>query len=82
MYGEFKNVLLSDEELNKLKSDYPSMWKVKLEALSNYMKSTGKKYKSHYATIKNWIQKDSEKGDYKLGNKEQRSGYESIEDFL
>lgn len=61
-YGEYKNVLLSDEELEALKKEYPSMWKDKLEGLSSYMASTGKKYKSHYATIRNWIKNDFKKG--------------------
>ena len=57
-YGEYNNVLLTDEELDKLKSEY-SDWAHKIENLSSYVASTGKSYKSHYATIRNWARKDS-----------------------
>ena len=60
-YGEYNNVLLTDEELDKLKSEYPD-WKDRIERLSSYVESTGKTYKSHYATIRNWARKDTEKG--------------------
>jgi hypothetical protein len=28
--------------------------------MSSYVASTGKRYKSHYATIRNWARKDAE----------------------
>lgn len=59
-YGEYKNVLLSEDELEKLKADYPD-WKERIETLSGYIASTGKSYKSHYATIRNWARRDQEK---------------------
>ena len=58
-YGEYNNVLLSDEELEKLKTEY-SDYQERIERLSSYVASTGKKYKSHYATIRNWARKDAE----------------------
>lgn len=60
-YGEFNNVLLSDQELGKLKADYPDRCYDYIEKLSSYIERTGKKYKSHYATIKAWIRQDDEK---------------------
>ena len=57
-YGEYNNVLLTDEELEKLKDEYPD-WQERIERLSSYVASTGKKYKSHYATIRNWARKDA-----------------------
>lgn len=57
-YGEYKNVLLSDEELENLKEEAPELYLDKIEALSTYMMSTGKSYKSHFATLRNWIKKD------------------------
>lgn len=56
-YGEYNNVLLTDEELEKLKDEYID-WEERIERLSSYVASTGKKYKSHYATIRNWARKD------------------------
>jgi len=58
-YGEYKNVLLTDEELDKLKNEFPD-WENKIENLSSYIESKGAKYKSHLATIRNWSKKDSE----------------------
>lgn len=60
-YGEYGNVLLSDPELEKLQTEFPSDWQERIERLSSYMASTGKSYKSHLATIRNWARKDSEK---------------------
>ena len=56
-YGEYQNVLLTDEEhakLQKLFHDLPA----RIERLSEYIASTGKKYKSHYATIRAWASRD------------------------
>lgn len=58
-YGEYANVLLSDAELEKLTAEYPDI-NQRIERLSGYIASTGKKYKSHYATIRNWAKKDQE----------------------
>ena len=59
MCGEFKNVSLSEAELQKLKSRYGTGATKKLvEELSVYMKSRGKKYKDHYATLLNWAKRN------------------------
>ena len=58
-YGEYQNVLLSDEELEKLKAEYPSDWAARIERLSEYIASSGKKYRSHLATIRSWAKKDA-----------------------
>ena len=60
-YGEYKNVLLSDDEFEKLKADIPDCLQL-IEQLSEYMDSTGKKYKSHYATIRSWSRKEKPSG--------------------
>lgn len=57
-FGEFENVLLTDEEYEKLRIKYPDTYNDWIEKLSVYIESTGKKYKSHYATILNWSRKD------------------------
>ena len=58
-YGEYNNVLLTDDELEKLKKEYSDLDE-RIERLSSYVASTGKTYKSHYATIRNWARKDAE----------------------
>ena len=59
VYGEFKNVLLTDDELEKLKQRFPD-YELRIEKLSNYIASKGAKYKSHYATILSWARNDKE----------------------
>ena len=60
-YGEYKNVYLSDAEFAKLQAEYPDTYKSKIERLSSYMESSGKVYQNHFATIRNWAEKDKEK---------------------
>ena len=57
-YGEYENVLLSDNDLEKLKSEYPNDYEKRIERLSEYIASTGKSYKNHLATIRSWAKKD------------------------
>lgn len=57
-YGQYKNVLLSDSDLEKLKQEFQD-WEARIDRLSEYMESTGKKYKNHLATIRSWARKDS-----------------------
>ncbi len=56
-YGEYNNVLLTDEELEKLKGEFPDCAE-RIERLSDYIASKGTAYKSHYATIRNWAKKE------------------------
>ena len=56
-YGEHQNVLLTDEEYEKLKSEIPE-YKDMIERLSGYIASSGKSYKSHLATMRNWYRKE------------------------
>lgn len=58
-HGEYGNVLLTDEELQKLKAQFPD-YLARIDRLSGYIASTGKSYKSHYATILNWARRDGE----------------------
>lgn len=58
-YGLYNNVLLSDEDLNKLKTEF-SDWEQRIERLSEYIASTGKSYKNHLATIRAWSRKDNQ----------------------
>ncbi|MGA2669910.1 MAG: replication protein [Dehalococcoidia bacterium] len=59
-YGEFQNVLLTDEGYQKLKDRLNTKADEFIEKLSAYMKSTGKCYKDHYATILNWSRREKE----------------------
>lgn len=57
-HGEYGNVLLSDSDLSKLKAEFPNDWQERIERLGGYMASTGKSYKNHLATIRNWARRD------------------------
>ena len=56
-HGFFSNVLLTDDEMQKLAVEVPN-YEDYIERLSHYIESSGKKYKSHYATILSWHRKD------------------------
>lgn len=60
-YGEYKNVLLSDEQLKKLKEEFPNDWSNRIEKVSEYSASTGKTYKDYLATIRAWARKEQPK---------------------
>lgn len=77
-YGEYNNVLLTDAELEKLKAEYPD-YEERIERLSSYVASTGKSYKSHYATIRNWARKDADKPVY---GKQPTQPKNSTDDFM
>lgn len=53
-YGEFKNVLLKDEELQNLKEQYQN-WEELIKYLDEYIEMKGYKAKSHYLCIKKWV---------------------------
>ena len=57
-YGSYKNVLLTDEDYGKLMDEFPHDYTDRIERLSEYMASTGKSYKNHLATIRNWAKRD------------------------
>ncbi len=59
MYGEFENVRLTDSQLDKLNTRFPpEQVQQEIEALSGYMRSKGKRYADHYATLLNWLRRD------------------------
>lgn len=60
-HGEYQNVLLTDDELKKLQAEIPG-YEDFIGRLSEYMASTGKKYKSHYATIRSWARRERKTG--------------------
>ena len=53
-HGEFKNVLLTDKEYEKLKADFPEA-DAAIEFLSAYIAEKGYKSKSHYLAIRRWV---------------------------
>ena len=53
--------MLTDEQFEKLKSEFPADYEKRIEAVSAYCQSTGKSYKDYLATIRNWAKRDAEK---------------------
>ena len=66
-YGRYENVLLSQSELDGLKADLPDKWNYYIDRLSCHIASSGKRYKSHAATIYKWAQEDAAKKAPKKG---------------
>lgn len=68
-YGLYKNVLLSDEDMEKLKQEFPNDYQERIEAVSEYVASSGKKYKDFLATIRKWAKRDKPKEEEDLNPK-------------
>ena len=58
IFGEFENVLLTQQELDNLKQRYPKDYLDKIEHLSAYLASSGKVYNNHYAVLLQWLAED------------------------
>lgn len=61
-YGEFSNVLLTDDEHQKLKERFNNNLPAMIEELSTGIASKGYKYKNHYATLLSWAAKKEREG--------------------
>lgn len=61
-YGEYQNVLLSDQDMEKLQNEFPFDWQERIEKVSEYCASHGKSYKDYLATIRNWAKRDKRDG--------------------
>ena len=59
-FGQFGNVMLTDDEHAKFCATCPNADGL-IEELSSYMASSGKRYKSHYATLLNWQRRKDNK---------------------
>jgi DNA-binding transcriptional MocR family regulator len=53
-YGEYKNVLLTDDEYNRLKNDYNNYEEL-IRFLDEYIEMKGYKAKSHNLAIRKWV---------------------------
>ena len=79
-YGAYNNVLLSDEDMSKLQEEFPMDWPGRIERLSEYIASTGKKYKNHLATIRSWARKDTKPQGRPVANKSSNPFLDMLED--
>ena len=69
-YGEYQNVLLKDEELQKLKEEYKN-WKELITYLDEYIEMKGYKAQSHYLAIRKWVVKAVSKEKKKISAEEE-----------
>lgn len=61
-HGLYGLVLLTDEEFEKLRMEFPNDYSERIARLDEYIASSGKKYKNHLATIRSWARKDKPQG--------------------
>ena len=82
-YGEYKNVLLSDEELEKLKTEFPTDWQDRIERVSGYCRQYGKSYSDYLATIRNWARKENKEAvNRPLRKNDAQAGYQRTLELL
>lgn len=81
-YGEYLNVLLSDRDLEKLKSEFPVDWSNRIENLSEYIAKSGKVYKNHLAVIRSWARKDQQQPKQTKPANTKKSEYDSFMEQL
>jgi hypothetical protein len=68
VYGELAHVRLSDDEYKKLIDEFGQVvTQDYINQLDNYIGSKGKRYKSHYATIRTWLNRDIKEGKVRKG---------------
>ena len=60
LYGKYHNIFLTPEEYRQLQQEFPTDYRQRLERLSEYSTSSGKKYQNALATIRAWAKKDRE----------------------
>lgn len=55
-YGEYSRVSLTDDELNRLNSEYgEELTQKAIKRLDEYIQETGKSYKDHNLTLRRWV---------------------------
>ena len=55
-YGEYKHILLTDKELDKLNTEYGELeTQAAIKYLDEYIEMKGTKYKSHYLALRKWV---------------------------
>ena len=82
-YGERSNVWLTDEELEKLRRDYPAHFSEYIQRLSLHIDAKGARYNSHYSVIRKWLIADGVKSEQeKTAPVSDRDDLEKVEHML
>ena len=82
-YGQYQHVLLTDEQLLKLKAEYPNYLDL-ITYLDEYIEMKGYKAKNHYLAIKKWVvdavsREKNKMPDFTLKKKERKLSAEDEE---
>ena len=81
-HGTFKNVFLSDVEVDELKQKFPNDYKGKIDRLSKYLETSGKQYNNHFAVLSDWLEKDvSKKSNQKSEDKSSSFDIDEVDTF-
>lgn len=60
-YGTYQHVLLTDEQYEKLKQDFPTKYEKLINDLDEGIELKGYSYKNHYLAIRKWEARDKER---------------------
>lgn len=71
--GLYNNVILTKDEFDEFKRQYPDDYSDRIERLSFYMYNNGKFYRDHFATLCRWAKEDIEKQN-KESEEKQKAG--------
>ena len=76
-YGEFKNVLLSDKDLEKLKAEYGEELVEKyIKKMDEWIELNGRRYKNYYLALRQWMNKEVSKKQAKIEKQEGDTKYD------
>ena len=76
-YGEFKNVLLSDKDLEKLKAEYTEeLVEEYIKKMDEWLELNGKHYKNYYLALRQWMNKEVSKKQEKVEKQEGDTKYD------
>ena len=76
-YGEFKNVLLSDKDLEKLKTEYGEELVEKyIKKMDEWIELNGRRYKNYYLALRQWMNKEVSKKQTKVEKQEGDTKYD------
>ena len=76
-YGEFKNVLLSDKDLEKLKTEYGEELVEKyIKKMDEWIELNGRHYKNYYLALRQWMNKEVSKKQEKVEKQEKGAKYD------
>ena len=76
-YGEFKNVLLSDKDLEKLKTEYGEELVEKyIKKMDEWIELNGRRYKNYYLALRQWMNKEVSRKQEKVEKQEGDTKYD------